>query len=50
MLRCSGKLLSLRTPPDERYTPAGSAVCAIPQCRNAHMVVFLLSLTREGVS
>nr|DAV66019.1 MAG TPA: hypothetical protein [Caudoviricetes sp.] len=41
MLRCSGKLLSLRTPPDERYAPAGSAV---------RVVTFLLSLTREGVS
>nr|DAY14720.1 MAG TPA: hypothetical protein [Caudoviricetes sp.] len=30
MLRCSGKLLSLRTPPGERYAPAGSAVCATP--------------------
>nr|DAN29399.1 MAG TPA: Poxvirus DNA-directed RNA polymerase 19 kDa subunit [Caudoviricetes sp.] len=26
MLRCSGKLLSLRTPPGERYAPAGFAV------------------------
>nr|DAR15669.1 MAG TPA: hypothetical protein [Caudoviricetes sp.] len=41
MLRCSGKLLSLRTPPGERYAPAGSAV---------RMVLFLLSLTREGVT
>nr|DAV94016.1 MAG TPA: hypothetical protein [Caudoviricetes sp.] len=41
MLRCSGKLLSLRTPPGERYAPAGSAV---------RMVTFLLSLIREGVS